>query len=302
MTAPGAGRPGLSGVFARGLAMGVAEIVPGVSGGTIAFVTGIYERLLGALGSFANISPRTALDGGWPGLARRHDLLFLIALGAGMVVSFVLMARVIGALIETRPAAVYGFFAGLIAGAVPHVGAGAARAAAGAWRIAGPLGVLGLAAGLALAWLQADPAAGTQAGGALLFASGVLAACAWMLPGVSGAFVLLVLGLYAPLVAAVNGADLARLAVFAAGLGLGVVAFSKLLGWALGRFRAPLLALLTGLMAGSLLLLWRRTGIAAWSDAQLPWALGAAAVGAAAMAALSWLARSPTVASGGAAR
>ena len=287
MTAP---RVGLTGVFGRGLAMGVAEIVPGVSGGTIAFISGIYDRLLGALGSFANITPRTVLEGGWRGLERRHDMPFLLMLGAGMAVSFVVMARVIGTLLEARPAAVYGFFAGLIAGAVAHVGADAFRGP-GAWRTAGPLAGLGLAGGLALALLPGEPTAGAEASAAALFAAGVLAACAWILPGVSGAFVLVVLGLYAPLLAAVNGADLPRLAVFGAGLGLGVVAFSKLLGWALARSRAPLLALLSGLMAGSLLILWRKTGVAAWSDAELPWALGAAGGGVAALAALARLAR-----------
>ena len=282
--------PALPGVFARGLAMGVAEIVPGVSGGTIAFITGVYDELVRALGSFTAVSPRALLRGGWREIARRHHLAFLATLGAGMVVSFLVVARFLEPLLETHAAHLYGFFLGLIAASVLQVGRTAVAAApeGGLWTLA-VLALVGLGAGLGVALLT-EPASQADAGLPVFFLAGAAAAVAWILPGVSGAFVLLLLGLYKPMVAAVNAGDLPLLVVFGAGLGLGVVSFSRLLAWLLRRMRAPLLALLTGLMAGSLLLLWRRTQVSGWSHPELPWALGAAGVGAVLVAGLGWMA------------
>ena len=284
--------PRWPGVFARGLAMGVAEIVPGVSGGTIAFITGIYDQLVRSLGSFTAVSPRALVSGDWRTLARRHNLAFLAVLAAGMAMSFLAMARVIGTLIETHGGAVYGFFVGLIAGAVVHIGATAARAGSGQSKLAPcAFWVLGLLAGLALTLFNDAPAARADVPMAALFGAGVLASVAWILPGVSGAFVLLLLGLYEPLVAAVNEADLPPLVTFAAGLGLGAVAFSKVLAWVLERWRAPLLTLLSGFMAGSLWLLWKRTGVGGWDDAGLVSALCAALGGCCTVAGVVWLTR-----------
>jgi len=286
--------PALPGVFARGLAMGVAEIVPGVSGGTVAFITGIYDQLVRALGSFTAISPRTALQGGWRGLARRHSLPFLAVLAAGMAASFLAVARVVERLLETHAAQLYGLFFGIIAASVFQVGH-TAVAAAGARRLPGLSGfaLAGLGAGLAMAFLS-EPGGQSDAGLPMFFLVGAVAAAAWILPGVSGAFVLLLFGLYKPMVAAVNAGDLPLLVVFGAGLGLGVVSFSRLLAWLLRRARARLLALLTGLMAGSLVLLWRATEVGSWSEPALPWALCAAGAGAALVVALTWVARRGT--------
>ena len=282
--------PPLPGVFARGLAMGVAEIVPGVSGGTIAFITGVYDELVRALGSFTAVSSRTLLQGGWRELARRHHLAFLATLGAGMVASFLVVARFLEPLLETHAAQLYGFFLGLIAASVLQVGRTALAAAPErGWSTLPVLALAGLGIGLIVALLS-EPASQADAGLPVFFLAGAAAAVAWILPGVSGAFVLLLFGLYKPMVAAVNAGDLPLLLVFGAGLGLGVVSFSRLLAWLLGRVRGPLLALLTGLMAGSLLLLWRRTGAQGWSHPDLPWVLCAAAAGAVLVAGLAWLA------------
>lgn len=281
----------LPGVFARGLAMGVAEIVPGVSGGTIAFITGIYDQLVRALGSFAAVSWRTALQGGWRGMARRHHVPFLATLGAGMVVSFLAAARIMERVLETHAAQLYGFFLGVIAASVVLVGGTAMRAGTTLRRpVLGAFALAGAVAGLAIGILS-EPASQADAGLSLIFLAGAVAAVAWILPGVSGAFVLLLFGLYRPMVAAVNDGDLPMLLVFATGLGVGVVSFSRLLSWLLDRVRAPLLALLTGFMAGSLLLLWRRTEVAGWSDPLLPWVLCAGGVGVLLAAALAWAGR-----------
>lgn len=265
--APPASLPGL---FACGLAMGAAEVVPGVSGGTIAFVTGIYDELVRSL---ASVSPRSLalLRQGWHDFAATHNLVFFLFLGAGMVTSFLAVANLLDALLESHRVAVFGFFFGLIAGAVLQVGAEAKM------RALATFGVLGLAVGLALG-LGTGAAADRALTPLATFAAGALASTAWLLPGVSGAFVLLLLGLYTPLLAALTGGDWGAIAPFVAGLLLGLLAFSKLLAWLLAKARAPLLGVLTGFLAGSLTQIWpwrHATG----SDDPLPLVLATIGVG-----------------------
>lgn len=235
------------GVFARGLAMGMAEAVPGVSGGTIAFVTGIYDELVTSIASFSHTSASTLLRDGWTAFARRHNLGFLAVLGAGMALGLPLTLVLVVGLLESHAAYVRGFFFGLIAASVVHVGLQSS------WRWLVSLGLLGAAGGVLLGTV-----AGTSTGQqvSMIFLAGALAATAWILPGLSGAFVLVVLGLYEPMAKALLVGDLPVLVIFAAGLGIGVVCFSKVLAWLLERARPAVLAFLTGLMAGSLAQLW----------------------------------------------
>ena len=227
--------------------MGMAEAVPGVSGGTIAFVTGIYDELVTSIASFSHTSASTLLRDGWAAFARRHNLGFLAVLGAGMAVGLPLTLVLVVGLLESHGVYVTGFFFGLIAASVVHVGLQSN------WRWLASLGILGAVGGILL-----GAVAGTSAGQqvSMIFLAGALAATAWILPGLSGAFVLLMLGLYEPMANALLTIDLPVLAIFAAGLGIGVVCFSKLLAWLLERARSAMLALLTGLMAGSLAKLW----------------------------------------------
>ena len=227
--------------------MGMAEAVPGVSGGTIAFVTGIYDELVTSIASFSHTSASTLLRDGWRAFAHRHNLSFLAVLGAGMAVGLPLTLSLVVGLLESHGAYVTGFFFGLIAASVIHIGLQSS------WRWLVSLGLLGAAGGVLL-----GAVAGTSAGQevSMIFLAGALAATAWILPGLSGAFVLVILGLYEPMANALLAIDLPVLAVFAAGLGIGVVCFSKLLAWLLERARPAVLALLTGLMAGSLATLW----------------------------------------------
>ncbi|MDE0178075.1 MAG: DUF368 domain-containing protein [Gammaproteobacteria bacterium] len=235
------------GVFARGLAMGMAEAVPGVSGGTIAFVTGIYDELITSIASFSHTSASTLLRDGWLAFARRHNLGFLAVLGAGMAVGLPFTLVLVVGLLESHAPYVAGFFFGLIAASVVHVGLQSN------WRWLASLGLVGAAGGV-LIGAVAGTSAGQQA--SMVFLAGALAATAWILPGLSGAFVLVILGLYEPMANALLAIDLQVLAIFAAGMGIGVVCFSKLLAWLLERARSAVLALLTGLMAGSLAQLW----------------------------------------------
>ena len=162
-------------LLGKGMAMGVAEVVPGVSGGTIAFVTGIYDQLVRAFASFSQLSLKL-LANDWRGFARRHNLAFLAVLGAGMAIGFAAVAQVVLWLLASYGVHVFGLFFGLIAGAVFAVGAQSQ------WRWLGTIGVAGLAIGLAVGLLVEPAAMRTEPSTALLFAAGALAATAWILP------------------------------------------------------------------------------------------------------------------------
>lgn len=258
------------GVFARGLAMGMAEAVPGVSGGTIAFLSGIYDELVRSIAAFSHTSASTLVRGGWGAFARRHNLGFLGVLGAGMAVGLPLTLWLVVGLLESHAVYVTGFFFGLIAASVVHVGLQSS------WRWLLTLGLVGVLGGILIGSLKTE-SAGEQS--SVIFIAGALAATAWILPGLSGAFVLVMLGLYEPMAKALLAGDLPVLATFAAGLVIGVVFFSKLLAWLLVRARPAVLAVLTGLMAGSLAQLWpwRAT---AFSDTVVAGVAGAMLVGA----------------------
>lgn len=245
--APARGTLGWLGVLARGMAMGVAELVPGISGGTIAFVTGIYEELVGTL---AGLRPgalgvwwRHGLGAFW----RDHNLTFLAVLGLGMVLAVLAFARLLGYLLDEAAPVVWAFFFGLIAASVVYIGR--ARRLA---QLAG-YGLLGLL--LAYLVLQLSVRTG-PAPLWMYFLGGALAVSAWLLPAVSGSFLLLALGLYEPVLRAFNAGEWLIPMVLAGGCAVGLLAFSRLLHWLMSHFREPLLALLTGFMAGSLGRLW----------------------------------------------
>ena len=238
-----------AGVLMRGAAMGVAELVPGVSGGTIAFVTGIYRELIASL---AAVSPSTLV---WLVTAprrfwRHHNVGFLICLGSGMLVSVLLLARIVSTAIDRTPTLVWGFFFGLVLFSVFEIGR--ARAPV----ILSTLGTLGLLLGAATGLLEPMRTMGTEPTYPVYFVGGALAVCAWLLPAVSGSFLLVVMGLYADVLAAAASFDLAVLSVFAFGMMAGVALFARLLKTLMDRFPEPVLGFLTGFMAGALVNLW----------------------------------------------
>ncbi len=239
------GRMSVLGIGARGMLMGIAEVVPGVSGGTIAFITGIYHDLVKSLASFGPES--LALVTRPRAFALHHNLRFLLTLAAGMALGIVLFARLVNYLIDHHQALVWAFFGGVILMSVWLIGHVRAPRALLLWA---PFGLLG---GLALLWLP--QAAATPSTLAILLASSV-AVCAWLLPAVSGSYVLLALGLYAPVIAAVAEGQISVLATVAAGCALGLMLFARLLAWLLRQYAEPLLSFLTGFMLGSALKLW----------------------------------------------
>jgi putative membrane protein len=237
----------LLGIYLRGLAMGVAEVIPGVSGGTIAFVTGIYRELIHGIASFGGKSVRILWRDGWRAFWDAHDLRFLVPLGAGMATSLLLLARLIHWLLDAAPIPLWSFFFGLVIASSVDIGRQNTRVFLLTWGSVGA--VIGATFALAV---PADLGAGEG----MLFLGGMLAVTAWLLPGVSGSYVLLMLGLYEIVIGAVAELNLAILGVVAAGAVLSLLIFARLLEFALARFHFPIMALLTGFMAGSLLKLW----------------------------------------------
>ncbi|MEZ5598405.1 MAG: DUF368 domain-containing protein [Pseudomonadales bacterium] len=246
------------GIFVRGMAMGVAEVVPGVSGGTIAFVSGIYDELVGTIAGLSRQSPLALLTRPLH-YVRETNLLFLMILGAGMLVSVLAFARLVGWLLQLAAPAVWAFFFGLIAASVAHLVLQVRREGA-TWRA---LLWAALGAGVGLASQIPQPGQGSESL-LLFFGGGMLAVSAWLLPAVSGSFMLLILGLYEPVLKAIGELHMPVLLALGGGCACGLLLFSRLLAWCLSRYRHNLLALLTGFMAGAMPALWPWREAHAW--------------------------------------
>jgi putative membrane protein len=236
-------------IFLKGFAMGAADIVPGVSGGTIAFISGIYERLINALAKFSPTLIRLYRQQGFAVVWQTIDGFFLSVLFAGILSSVFTLSRLISYLLSNFPSMVWGFFLGLIIGSVWFV--------LKAIKHRTPLLILYVIAGgmLALMITSFSPMV-LEPTSLNLFLSGAIAICAMILPGVSGSFLLLLLGMYAPVISAVKGFDLVSLGIFASGCIVGLLSFTHILNWALKRFYDVTMAVLTGFMIGALNKVW----------------------------------------------
>lgn len=239
----------LAGVYLRGIAMGAADVVPGVSGGTVAFITGIYQELLDSIKLFRPGLVSLLFQQGPVACWRAVNGSFLAALLLGIVTSILTLARLIGYLLETQPLLIWSFFFGLIVASAWHM----VRQIT-VWRPAmwGAL-LLGVAIALVIAELKPSQLTPTLP---LVFMAGSIAICAMILPGISGSFILLLMGMYSHVLGAIKDFNLLLLACFAAGCGTGLLAFSHLLSWLFKRFYDTTLALLTGFLIGSLTLVW----------------------------------------------
>ena len=241
----------LPGIFARGMAMGAADVVPGVSGGTLALITGIYEELINSLG---NLHPRLLLvwkQQGFMAFWRAANLGFLVTLFAGIITSIALFARVITWMMQQYPVPLWAFFCGLIIASIWVVLRPVTRYTVALW-------LCFIVAAAVAWWIGTLPGLRHAAGDGVLvyFLAGAVAICAMILPGISGSFILVLLGMYAPVLAAVKQFELPLLLAFVVGCAVGLLSFVHLLKWMLHRFHDPVMGLLAGFMVGSVNKLW----------------------------------------------
>ncbi len=239
--------------------MGAADVVPGVSGGTIALVLGIYERLVASIRSGSSALGHLVRGdlAGTQKWLKKVEWSFLLPLIAGVGLAVLLLARIIEDLLHDHPEEMAGLFTGLIAGSVVI-----------AWRLVKRRDTLVLVVMVLVAMAMffllglregtSDETVGQLSDPALwaFFAAGAVAICAMILPGVSGSFLLVIFGMYSPVLEAVNDRSVITIIVLMAGMTVGLAIFSQLLSWALEHHHDLVVSSLIGLMAGSLRVLW----------------------------------------------
>lgn len=248
-------------IFLRGLFMGIADVIPGVSGGTVALITGIYERLIFAIKGLNIRFLLHLLKGDLPKAKKSFldmDIGFLVPLALGIGTAFLIFSRVIGFLLETQPANTYAFFFGLIlasAGFVYKHVSGIDRGTV----ISAICGGLFAFLFIGLETLQASHSL------PVIFFSGMIAICAMILPGISGAFILLFLGQYEYMLAALHNMDSTLVAVFMAGALVGLLSMVRVMGYLLRKHKSVTMAFLVGLMLGALRLPYQNVVASAFS-------------------------------------
>lgn len=233
----------------KGAAMGAADAVPGVSGGTIAFISGIYEELISSISNINLALFKTLFTKGIGTFWKQANGNFITALLLGVIVSFISFMRLAKYLLEHHPILIWSFFFGLIVASIYFVGKQISK-----WTIAT---VLSLIVGAAIAYyITTLPALANNDNSWFLFLSGALAICAMILPGISGSFILIILGAYKTLSVAIHDFDVKKIAVFATGALVGLLSFSHVLKWLFKHYHNITLAILTGFIFGSLDKVW----------------------------------------------
>ncbi|MEL6918273.1 MAG: DUF368 domain-containing protein [Bacteroidota bacterium] len=233
----------------KGMAMGAADVVPGVSGGTIAFISGIYEELIRSINNINLSTFKILLTGEFKMFWSKLNGNFLLALFLGIFISLFSLATLVSWLLENEPILLWSFFFGLVTASIFFVGK-----AIGKWRL-GTVIMLLLGAGIAYYITVLPPTDNTETL-PFLFLSGALAVCAMILPGISGAFILVLLGSYKPILDAVHERNFTVVAVVALGAIFGLLSFARLLKWMFNHYKDMTLALLTGFILGSLNKIW----------------------------------------------
>jgi putative membrane protein len=243
----------------RGFFMGMADVVPGVSGGTVALVFGIYHRLVGSIqtGSSALGDLLRGDVGGFTSRLRKVEWAFLLSLLGGIGLAVITLAHLIETLLEDRPTEMAGLFLGLVGGSVVIAWNLLRTRDVMRWGILVVVGIavfvlLGLSGGTTEESVSqiADPAWWA------FFVAGAIAICAMILPGISGSFLLVVMGMYGAVLGAVTDRNIGSVILFMAGCVVGLAFFSQLLHWALNRHYDTVMAALIGLMLGSTRVLW----------------------------------------------
>lgn len=236
-------------LFLKGMGMGGADVVPGVSGGTIAFITGIYEELLDSIKSFDKAAIQLVLSGKYAGFWKHVNGNFLVALFGGIFLSILSLAKLIHYLLSDHPIQLWSFFFGLII--ISALLVTRQIKIWSAWiAISGIVGIV-----IAYFITAATPAT-TPDNYLFIFLSGAIAICAMILPGISGSFILLILGKYEFIIESVKDMNLLVIAVFGIGCIVGLLSFSRLVSWLLHKYHDLTVALLAGFMLGSLNKIW----------------------------------------------
>ena len=243
--------------YFKGMAMGAADIVPGVSGGSIALIAGIYQELLDSINSFSidNLKLLTRFE--IKAFFKAVNGAFLLSLLLGILTSIFALSSVITYLMNNHPIPLWSFFTGLIL-----VSAFLILKEIKRWHLGVILAVL---VGVAIAWWVTNlPPTTTPNAIWFTFVSGSIAICAMILPGISGSFILLILGQYEPILEAVKDRNILKLAVFAAGCAVGILTFSRVVSWLLRKYHSVTIGLLSGFMLGSINELWPWKVVLSW--------------------------------------
>ncbi len=233
----------------RGLAMGAADIVPGVSGGTIAFISGIYEELINSINNI-NTSLLTPLKNrDFKGFWKQANGNFLLSLLLGIIISIISLAKLVSTLLENHPIPLWAFFFGLVLASVIFVGKEIKK-----WNL---ISCIALIFGAIIAYyITILPPLGTTDSLWFVFLSGALAICAMILPGISGSFILVLLGSYQMILDAVHERNFKIIITFGIGILFGLFSFARILKWMFSHYKNTTLALLTGFILGSLNKIW----------------------------------------------
>ena len=236
-------------LFLKGLAMGAANVIPGVSGGTVALITGIYQRLINAIKSCDHNAIKLLLTGKFNALWQHIDGNFLTGIFAGVAISILSLARLFEYLLEHYERYTMAFFFGLILLSIYYVGKQVSR-----W---GPSTVIALALGTAVAVATAllAPASENPASW-YVFLCGVVAISSMILPGLSGSFILIIMGNYALVLGAISSFNFSILLPLALGCAVGLIVFSHFIAWIFKHYEDHTLAAMTGFVLGSLVIIW----------------------------------------------
>lgn len=237
------------GLFLKGIAMGAANVIPGVSGGTIAFITGIYERLINAIKSLNVKALNLLIKGKFKELIEHVDLSFLLPLFVGIAVSIISLAKIFEFLFDTYPVLIWAYFFGLILASVFFIGKRIS-----VWNV-GTLFAGFLFAGIAAAISFLTPAVENE-NMFYVFICGIVAICSMILPGLSGSFILILMGNYLLVLRAIPAMDFKILIPLGVGCVAGLIAFSHFLSWLFDNYRAHTISAMTGFILGSLATIW----------------------------------------------
>ncbi|MDR5589839.1 DUF368 domain-containing protein [Christiangramia sp. SM2212] len=236
-------------VTLKGMAMGAADVVPGVSGGTIAFISGIYEELISTISGIKPSLLTTWKEDGFSAMWKEMNGNFILALFCGILISIFSLMRVANYLLDTHPVLIWSFFFGLVLASIWFVAKQIPR-----WNYKI---IIALILGAAVAYyIVSLPPLAANSSSLFLFFAGAIAVCAMILPGISGAFILVLLGAYKSITEAAHDFDIKTIAIVGVGAVFGLLTFSRILKWLFVHYSNITLAVLTGFIAGSLNKIW----------------------------------------------